>query len=280
MGKIHKLRKKLAPKRLFGFAKRTESPDSVALDGGRHSEALAPRWSNLLLAEAPDTGENTRHLAALASSKPRPVTVHQSQFPDPVPAKSVTFDESAIGSDQSTSYTTSLQPSQMMPGMLSPPSPSFKSLPFAHAMTFDSSSFRDTRFTQSLKKLIPAQLSMTGNKSKTMDPIVSPTSFQQLPLQRFGTIEANHGANLSYRMNKKQEEQEHYTIHAFDRQGKTIVDKLVGLRPITSGSVTMPTKNVDQTRSILNVWPTPATTMNDDDGEKQRKRKSFSLRKK
>jgi hypothetical protein len=150
----------------------------------------------------------------------------------------------------------------------------FQPLPMVHAKTFDSAGLDNSPSKSGLsKRLLPLSMPLKrSGKSKTMDAIVSPTSFQQLPLQKFDTIEANHGANLSYRMNKKQEEQEHYTIHAFDRDGKNIVNKFANLRsPVT-----------ERAPSVLSIWPS-ATSVDGAPSSaegKKPKRASFSLRKK
>lgn len=54
-------------------------------------------------------------------------------------------------------------------------------------------------------------------------------NFEHIPLERFKTIEPAHGAfktSLAWRMNKKMEEQEHITIHSFDRTGESMWNRL------------------------------------------------------
>ena len=60
-----------------------------------------------------------------------------------------------------------------------------------------------------------------------------PPNFQQIPLERFGTIEPHHGSfktSLQYRMHKQHAEQDSMTIHSFDKKGKELLDKL-GVSP-------------------------------------------------
>lgn len=85
------------------------------------------------------------------------------------------------------------------------------------------------------------------SKIKTMDPssvsapqlqtiqegAPSPSAgFQHIPLQRFQTIEPHLGgfkASLAYRVQKAQEQQDHLTIHAFDKHARKVLDRLNGL---------------------------------------------------
>ena len=111
---------------------------------------------------------------------------------------------------------------------------------------------------------------LSGKRSKTIEPksasAKSPsTSFEHIPLQHFDTIEPAGGfkASLAWRMNKKKEEQEHITIHAFDKTGKNLWNRLTSMQGGSGesssaagiaafrGGQDLP----EQQNSLLSMWP-------------------------
>jgi hypothetical protein len=95
----------------------------------------------------------------------------------------------------------------------------------------------------------PSAVSSRKAKKSSDHP---PPVFQHIPLERFKTIEPDHGAmktSLAYRITRQQQVQQHLTIHAFDHHAKSVFSRLNDLGVLKDGGKSGPSQ------SLLNAVP-------------------------